>query len=122
VQCTGVGLCENTHQALRNTGLQAEVLKVSEFAEITAYGVMSTPALAIDDQVLTASETETLLADLLMPFSAGAIRYAQAIDKQRSVSNWNSRIITRFSVWTRLPVQMKSRSPTASWRANIIRM
>jgi len=55
VQCTSVVLCENTHQALRNSGLQAEVLKVSEFAEITAYGVMSTPALAIDDQVLTAS-------------------------------------------------------------------
>jgi small redox-active disulfide protein 2 len=62
-----VTLNENTHQALSNLGLQAEVLKVTDFAEIAAYGVMSTPALAIDDQVvsvgkvLTAGEIAALL-------------------------------------------------------------
>ncbi|MDO9640590.1 MAG: thioredoxin family protein [Pseudotabrizicola sp.] len=48
-----VSLSENTHQALRNLGLQAEVLKVTDFAEIAAFGVMSTPALAIDDKVVS---------------------------------------------------------------------
>lgn len=62
-----VTLSENTLQALSNLGLQAEVLKVTDFAEIAAYGVMSTPALAIDDQVvsvgkvLTAGEIATFL-------------------------------------------------------------
>jgi small redox-active disulfide protein 2 len=62
-----VTLSENTRQALGDLGLQAEVLKVTDFAEIAAYGVMSTPALAIDDQVvsvgkvLTAGEIATFL-------------------------------------------------------------
>lgn len=62
-----VTLSENSLQALSNLGLQAEVLKVTDFAEIAAYGVMSTPALAIDDQVvsvgkvLTAGEIATFL-------------------------------------------------------------
>ena len=62
-----VTLSENTRQALSDLGLQAEVLKVTDFAEIAAYGVMSTPALAIDDQVvsvgkvLTAGEIATFL-------------------------------------------------------------
>ncbi|MFZ3202604.1 MAG: thioredoxin family protein [Pseudomonas sp.] len=62
-----VTLSENTLQALSNLGLQAEVLKVTDFAEIAAYGVMSTPALAIDEQVvsvgkvLTAGEIATFL-------------------------------------------------------------
>ncbi|MDX1724387.1 MAG: thioredoxin family protein [Pseudomonas sp.] len=54
-----VTLNENTHQALSNLGLQAEVLKVTDFAEIAAYGVMSTPALAIDDQVVSVGKVLT---------------------------------------------------------------
>lgn len=62
-----VTLSKNTRQALSDLGLQAEVLKVTDFAEIAGYGVMSTPALAIDDQVvsvgkvLTAGEIATFL-------------------------------------------------------------
>ncbi|MGV8842963.1 MAG: thioredoxin family protein [Pseudomonas sp.] len=54
-----VSLNENTHQALSNLGLQAEVLKVTDFAEIAAFGVMSTPALAIDDQVVSVGKVLT---------------------------------------------------------------
>jgi small redox-active disulfide protein 2 len=54
-----VTLSENTRQALSNLGLQAEVLKVTDFAEIAVYGVMSTPALAIDDQVVSVGEVLT---------------------------------------------------------------
>lgn len=46
-----VTLTENTQQALHNLGLTADVVKVTDFAEIAAHGVMSTPALAIDDKV-----------------------------------------------------------------------
>lgn len=62
-----VTLTENTQAALANLGREAEVLKVTDIAEIAAMGVMSTPALAIDDQVvsmgkvLSPSEVEALL-------------------------------------------------------------
>ena len=44
-----VTLTENTRTALANLGREAEVIKVTEISEIAAMGVMSTPALAIDD-------------------------------------------------------------------------
>jgi small redox-active disulfide protein 2 len=60
-------LTENTEQALASLGLTAEVVKVTDFAQIAAHGVMSTPALAIDDKVvsvgkvLTAAEVQKML-------------------------------------------------------------
>lgn len=60
-------LAENTQTALTNLGLEAEIIKVTDFAEIAAHGVMSTPALAIDDKVvsvgkvLLSEEVEKLL-------------------------------------------------------------
>lgn len=62
-----ITLTENTKTALEKLGRQAEVVKVTDFAEIAAHGVMSTPALVIDDKVvsvgkvLTAGEVEALL-------------------------------------------------------------
>ena len=37
---------------LQELGLAAEVVKVADFKEMMAYGVMSTPALALDGKVL----------------------------------------------------------------------
>lgn len=60
-------LTENTQTALTRLGLTAELVKVTDFAQIAALGVMSTPALAIDDKVvsvgkvLTANEVEKIL-------------------------------------------------------------
>jgi small redox-active disulfide protein 2 len=60
-------LADNTHAALAKLKIEAPVLKVTDFAEIAAYGVMSTPALVIDDKVvavgkvLSCAEIETLL-------------------------------------------------------------
>jgi small redox-active disulfide protein 2 len=48
-----VTLTENTQTALASLGREAEVVKVTDFAEIAAHGVMSTPALAIDDKVVS---------------------------------------------------------------------
>ena len=42
---------ENTKKALEETGKDAEVIKVTDMAEIVAYGVMSTPAIVIDGEV-----------------------------------------------------------------------
>jgi small redox-active disulfide protein 2 len=60
-------LTDNSKAALANLGRAAEVLKVTDFAEIAAHGVMSTPALVIDDKVvsvgkvLSSAEVEALL-------------------------------------------------------------
>ena len=47
-----VTLTENTRAALASLGREAEVVKVTDFAEIATHGVMSTPALVVDEQVL----------------------------------------------------------------------
>lgn len=62
-----VTLTDNTRAALANLGREAEIIKVTDIAEIAAMGVMSTPALAIDDKVvsmgkvLSPAEVEALL-------------------------------------------------------------
>jgi small redox-active disulfide protein 2 len=62
-----VALTENAQQAVNNLGVDAQIVKITDIAEIAAHGVMSTPALAVGDKVvsmgkvLTAGEVETLL-------------------------------------------------------------
>lgn len=46
-------LADNTTQALKQLGLQAKIEKVTDFAKITAYGVMSTPALVVNEKVVS---------------------------------------------------------------------
>jgi len=48
-----VTLKENTDTALKEAGVEAEVIKVTDFKDIMAYGVMSTPALVIDEKVVS---------------------------------------------------------------------
>jgi small redox-active disulfide protein 2 len=43
-----------TEQALAELGRTIEVEKVTDYAAIAAYGVMSTPALVVDEQVVMA--------------------------------------------------------------------
>jgi len=42
---------KRTKEAVEKLGIDAEVLKVQELADIMAYGIMSTPALVIDEDV-----------------------------------------------------------------------
>ena len=47
---------KRTHEALAELGQDATVTKVTDYAEIAAYGVMQTPALVIDEQVVVSGK------------------------------------------------------------------
>lgn len=51
-----ITLSDNTRVALAELGREAQIVKVTDFAEIAAFGVMSTPALVIDEQVVSAGK------------------------------------------------------------------
>ena len=57
IQILGTGcpkckkLAENTEAAVKALGLELEIEKVKDINEIMKFGVMMTPALAIDGQV-----------------------------------------------------------------------
>ena len=48
-----VALKENTEEALKETGMEAEIIKVENMKDIVSYGVMQTPALVIDEKVIS---------------------------------------------------------------------
>ena len=50
--CTNCqNLEKNTVKALEELGLDVPIEKVTDYGEIVSYGVMSTPALAVDGEV-----------------------------------------------------------------------
>ena len=49
-------LLENTRRAVEQAGIAAEVVKVSDIAEIGRRGVMITPALVVDGELKAAGE------------------------------------------------------------------
>ena len=51
---------ENVRKALAEKGLEAEVVKVTEFRDILKYGVMKTPALVIDEEVKVLGKVPTV--------------------------------------------------------------
>ena len=48
-----VMLKENAEAAIKEMGISAEIVKVTDFRDIVAYGVMSTPALVVDEKVVS---------------------------------------------------------------------
>jgi len=46
-----VNLADNVKKALEETGVEAEIVKVEDMKEIVEAGIMSTPAIGIDDEV-----------------------------------------------------------------------
>ena len=45
-------LYNNASSAVRELGIEAEIIKVEDFGEISKYNLMSTPALVIDEKVV----------------------------------------------------------------------
>ena len=61
----------HTRQALDQLGLDASVEKVTDYAEIAGYGVLSTPGLVVDDRVVVSGRVPGAdeIADLLSAIS-----------------------------------------------------
>jgi small redox-active disulfide protein 2 len=51
-----VTLADNAKAAAVAAGKTAEIVKVTDFAEIAGYGVMSTPALVVDEKLLSSGK------------------------------------------------------------------
>ena len=62
IEILGVGcpkckqLAANTEEAVRELNIQAEIGKVTDIVKIAKYGVMMTPALAVDGTVVSAGK------------------------------------------------------------------
>ena len=60
---------QRTRQALDDLGLDAEIEKVTDYGEIAGYGVLKTPGLVVDEQVVVSGKVPSAraIADLLLP-------------------------------------------------------
>ena len=54
-----VNLEKNTRAALASLGMEASVEKVTDYADIAGYGIMRTPGLVVDEQVLLSGRVPT---------------------------------------------------------------
>ncbi|MGX0975089.1 small redox-active disulfide protein 2 [Roseovarius sp. MBR-51] len=48
-----IALGENAKAAADASGKEAEIIKITDIAEIAAFGVMATPGLVIDEKVVS---------------------------------------------------------------------
>ena len=64
-------LAQIAEKAIKNMAIEAEVVKVTDYGEITNYGILSTPGLVVNEQVVssgripTESEIITFMANAL---------------------------------------------------------
>lgn len=64
---------EETRLALDNSGISYELTKVTDFADIGAYGVMHTPALVLNETIVSVGK---------IPKRDQILQWAQAINTQ----------------------------------------
>ncbi len=55
-----VSLKENVEAALKELGVEADIQKIEDINQIVQFGVMSTPALAVDGEVKIVGKVATL--------------------------------------------------------------
>lgn len=48
-----VNLAKNTEEALKELGMEATIIKVTDMKDIAKYGIMRTPGLVIDEKVVS---------------------------------------------------------------------
>ena len=67
-----VNLERATRQAVADLGIDAEIEKVVDFPTIVAYGVMATPALVVDEEVVLSGRVPTAaqVREILAPLTA----------------------------------------------------
>ena len=60
---------ERTREAVESLGLDAEIEKVTDYADIAGYGVMKTPGLVVDERLVVSGRVPTTreIAALLTP-------------------------------------------------------
>ncbi|MEO5965275.1 MAG: thioredoxin family protein [Candidatus Limnocylindrales bacterium] len=63
-----VRLEKNAREAVATAGIAAEITKVTDYAEIMTYGIMSTPGLVIDGKVVSYGRVPS--ADDIVPWLA----------------------------------------------------
>ena len=51
---------ENAVEALKELNLEAELVKVSDLQEIMSHGIMMTPGLAIDEEMVSTGKIPTV--------------------------------------------------------------
>jgi small redox-active disulfide protein 2 len=71
--CTNcVNLERVTREAVADLGLEATIEKVTDYPTIVGYGVMSTPALVVDEQLVLSGRvpTATAVRELLAAHTA----------------------------------------------------
>ncbi len=63
----------NTRQAVKELGVEAEVVHVSDYAEIAKYGALRMPALVVDEKLRVSGRTLSVaeLVSLLAGVAAG---------------------------------------------------
>ncbi len=52
-------LAQIAEKAIKNMAIEAEVVKVTDYGEITNYGILSTPGLVVNEQVVSSGRIPT---------------------------------------------------------------